>query len=40
MMAGGSWITGGAAALPTYRNWFRPNFYQHAGFRLAQDSFD
>lgn len=38
MMAGGSWITSGAGALPHYRNWFRPNFYQHAGFRLAADS--
>ncbi|MEA5462406.1 5-histidylcysteine sulfoxide synthase [Leptothoe sp. PORK10 BA2] len=37
MMAGGSWISCGAGALPHYRNWFRPNFYQHAGFRLAED---
>jgi 5-histidylcysteine sulfoxide synthase len=36
MMAGGSWITCGTEALRHYRNWFRPNFYQHAGFRLAQ----
>ena len=36
MMAGGSWVTCGTQALPYYRNWFRPNFYQHAGFRLAQ----
>ena len=37
MMLGGSWATNGAMALPTYRNWFRPYFYQHAGFRIAQD---
>lgn len=36
MMAGGSWITCGTEALRYYRNWFRPNFYQHAGFRLVQ----
>jgi 5-histidylcysteine sulfoxide synthase len=33
MMAGGSWITCGTEAGKYYRNWFRPNFYQHAGFR-------
>jgi hypothetical protein len=38
MMVGGSWITSGAGALPHYRNWFRPTFYQHAGFRLAEDT--
>jgi 5-histidylcysteine sulfoxide synthase len=37
MMLGGSWATNGAMALPTYRNWFRPYFYQHVGFRIAQD---
>jgi 5-histidylcysteine sulfoxide synthase len=37
MMAGGSWMTCGTGALPYYRNWFRPNFYQHAGFRIIQD---
>ncbi|MGK7946573.1 MAG: 5-histidylcysteine sulfoxide synthase [Microcystaceae cyanobacterium] len=37
MMLGGSWITQGTQALKFYRNWFRPYFYQHAGFRLAQD---
>ncbi|WP_026100491.1 5-histidylcysteine sulfoxide synthase [Fortiea contorta] len=37
MMVGGSWATNGAMALPTYRNWFRPYFYQHAGFRIARD---
>ena len=36
MMAGGSWITSGTEAYPYYRNWFRPNFYQHAGFRIAR----
>jgi 5-histidylcysteine sulfoxide synthase len=35
MMAGGSWITSGTEAYKYYRNWFRPNFYQHAGFRIA-----
>jgi 5-histidylcysteine sulfoxide synthase len=37
MMLGGSWITQGTQALKFYRNWFRPYFYQHAGFRIAQD---
>lgn len=36
MMAGGSWITSGTEACKYYRNWFRPNFYQHAGFRIAR----
>ncbi len=36
MMAGGSWITSGTEAGKYYRNWFRPNFYQHAGFRIAK----
>jgi 5-histidylcysteine sulfoxide synthase len=36
MMLGGSWITNGIEALKYYRNWFRPNFYQHAGFRIAK----
>ncbi len=39
MMAGGSWITGGTEAGKYYRNWFRPNFYQHAGFRIARTNF-
>ncbi len=38
MMAGGSWITSGTEAYPYYRNWFRPNFYQHAGFRIATNT--
>jgi 5-histidylcysteine sulfoxide synthase len=37
MMIGGSWATNGAMALPSYRNWFRPYFYQHVGFRIAED---
>ncbi|MGB3237039.1 MAG: 5-histidylcysteine sulfoxide synthase [Geitlerinemataceae cyanobacterium] len=37
MMLGGCWITNGTEALKYYRNWFRPNFYQHAGFRIARD---
>jgi 5-histidylcysteine sulfoxide synthase len=36
MMLGGAWITNGTEILPYYRNWFRRNFYQHAGFRIAQ----
>ncbi|UKO96325.1 5-histidylcysteine sulfoxide synthase [Nostoc sp. UHCC 0870] len=35
MMLGGCWITNGTEALKYYRNWFRPNFYQHAGFRIV-----
>ncbi|MEM8780936.1 MAG: 5-histidylcysteine sulfoxide synthase, partial [Cyanobacteria bacterium P01_G01_bin.49] len=38
MMLGGAWITQGTEALKFYRNWFRPSFYQHAGFRIAQSS--
>ena len=37
MLMGGSWATHGTMAFPSYRNWFRPHFYQHAGFRLAQN---
>jgi 5-histidylcysteine sulfoxide synthase len=37
MMLGGCWITNGTEALKYYRNWFRPNFYQHAGFRTVQN---
>ena len=36
MMAGGSWITSGTESCQYYRNWFRPHFYQHAGFRIAR----
>jgi 5-histidylcysteine sulfoxide synthase len=35
MMLGGCWITSGTEALKYYRNWFRPHFYQHAGFRIV-----
>ncbi len=35
MMLGGSWATNGTMALSCYRNWFRPYFYQHVGFRVA-----
>ncbi|WP_373478548.1 5-histidylcysteine sulfoxide synthase [Geminocystis sp.] len=34
MLMGGSWATNGYEATPYYRNWFRPYFYQHAGFRI------
>jgi 5-histidylcysteine sulfoxide synthase len=37
MMLGGAWITTGTGMLGYYRNWFRPYFYQHAGFRLARE---
>jgi len=37
-MLGGAWVTNGTEILPYYRNWFRRNFYQHAGFRIARDS--
>ncbi len=36
MMLGGCWITNGTEALRYYRNWFRPSFYQHAGFRSVR----
>lgn len=38
MMMGGSWASNGSMASKSYRNWFRPSFYQHAGFRIVQDS--
>jgi len=38
IMLGGSWASTGAYASPSCRNWFRRNFYQHAGFRVAQDN--
>jgi 5-histidylcysteine sulfoxide synthase len=38
MMVGGSWITGGTQAGRYYRNWFRPHFYQHSGFRVVATS--
>lgn len=36
LLKGGAWATNGYEATPFYRNWFRPYFYQHAGFRLAE----
>lgn len=35
MLIGGSWISNGIEANRFYRNWFRPYFYQHAGFRIV-----
>lgn len=35
LLTGGAWITSGTEATPYYRNWFRPHFYQHAGFRIV-----
>ena len=37
MMLGGAWASTGTYASPYCRNWFRANFYQHSGFRIAQD---
>jgi 5-histidylcysteine sulfoxide synthase len=37
MLLGGAWATTGTGASKYYRLWFRRNFYQHAGFRLAKD---
>lgn len=37
LLKGGSWASMGAYASPYCRNWFRPYFYQHAGFRIARD---
>ena len=37
IMLGGAWASTGTYASPSCRNWFRRNFYQHAGFRIAQD---
>jgi 5-histidylcysteine sulfoxide synthase len=37
ILIGGAWITNGTEASRFYRNWFRPYFYQHAGFRIAQN---
>lgn len=36
MLLGGSWASCGGSASKYYRLWFRRNFVQHAGFRLAQ----
>ncbi len=35
MMVGGSWATNGTMTAKSYRNWFRPFFHQHAGFRVV-----
>jgi formylglycine-generating enzyme required for sulfatase activity len=37
MLKGGSWATTGTGASKYYRLWFRKHFFQHAGFRIAQD---
>ena len=37
VMLGGAWSSTGAYASPSCRNWFRRNFHQHAGFRVAKD---
>lgn len=37
LIAGGSWASMGAYASASCRNWFRPYFYQHVGFRIAKD---
>ncbi len=37
LMVGGSWASMGAYAAAVCRNWFRPYFYQHVGFRIAKD---
>ncbi len=37
MMIGGSWASSGTSASKYYRLWFRRNFFQHAGFRLAKN---
>lgn len=36
MLVGGSFASGGAYSSPRARNYFRPHFFQHAGFRLAR----
>ena len=38
MMLGGSWATNSVSSMRYYRNWFRPNFIQHAGFRLVKSN--
>lgn len=39
MLKGGSWASTGTSASKYYRLWFRKNFYQHAGFRIAMDCY-
>ncbi|KAG8457025.1 hypothetical protein KFE25_000309 [Diacronema lutheri] len=36
ILTGGSFATGGAFCSARTRNYFRPHFFQHAGFRLAR----
>ncbi|MDH3734881.1 MAG: 5-histidylcysteine sulfoxide synthase [Gemmatimonadota bacterium] len=36
MLAGCSWASSGVGASRYYRLWFRRNFFQHAGFRIAR----
>lgn len=38
MLRGGSWASTGLSASPNYRLWFRREFMQHAGFRLAKSN--
>ncbi|NET49189.1 MAG: 5-histidylcysteine sulfoxide synthase [Merismopedia sp. SIO2A8] len=38
LMVGGSWASTGAYASAQCRNWFRPYFHQHVGFRIARDA--
>jgi formylglycine-generating enzyme required for sulfatase activity len=38
MLVGGSFASSGAYASAACRNYFRPHFVQHAGFRLARDA--
>jgi len=35
ILKGGSYATNGYEATIYYRNWFRPHFFQHAGFRIC-----
>ncbi|MEM9215985.1 MAG: 5-histidylcysteine sulfoxide synthase [Cyanobacteria bacterium P01_F01_bin.150] len=37
LMVGGSWASTGSYASAQCRNWFRPYFHQHVGFRIARD---
>ncbi|MGK7892680.1 MAG: 5-histidylcysteine sulfoxide synthase [Xenococcus sp. (in: cyanobacteria)] len=37
LIVGGCWSSMGAYASAFCRNWFRPYFYQHVGFRIARD---
>jgi 5-histidylcysteine sulfoxide synthase len=38
MLRGGSWASTGTSASRFYRLWFRREFFQHAGFRLARNA--